>query len=409
MKTKLLFGLSAIATTGIFWACGEGTPNPMEENDSTIEYLYVTSGEDATANLEAMRSEALKKCKADPECNATCSGDAECAVMMGAVPESSSGLAPIESSGSNPLVGSSSSSMVINIVSSSSTIPVVVNSSSSEEGQGGAAVTGLGSCAPVTTPVEKGKPAKFKFTPNAATSGYSAIDFAKAQFDWNYGVGGVGDGTASSVNSDNVVYAASGVANASVTVTMADRSTETIKCAPLQVNGDPITGCKCTTEAAGVDYLTTPDVVWTVTGCTSASDVNSYSWDGTEGTTSFTKTFTAATASYSPKLKVGNSDNTVIDVTCTPVKVTEGAEYTIADNQSKVNFDKAGTYNVVIGFACQNKTFYCNGSGAPVGGSVNGVAMASSWYTTASLTAADCTGSATVIVEVDGPASCGAQ
>ena len=93
------------------------------------------------------------------------------------------------------------------------------------------------------------------------------------------------------------------------------------------------------------------------------------------------------------------------------MKVTEGAEYTIKDNTDagKISLPAAGTYNVVIAFACQNKTFFCNGVGAPVGGSVNGTPMAESWYTTASLSAADCSGSATVSVEVTGPATCGAQ
>jgi hypothetical protein len=179
------------------------------------------------------------------------------------------------------------------------------------------------------------------------------------------------------------------------------------------VNGDPITGCKCAPVGVtgSVNYLETPDVNWAVSGCTSASDITSYTWEGVEGADTFTKTFDAAVASYAPKLKVGNNDNTVVDVTCDAVKVTEGAEYTIksANDEGKITLTAAGTYNVVIGFACQNKTFFCNGVGGPVGGSVNDVPMKTDWYTTASLTAADCSGNATVSLTVTGPATCGAQ
>lgn len=136
-----------------------------------------------------------------------------------------------------------------------------------------------------------------------------------------------------------------------------------------------------------------------------------YNWNGTDGAETFTNSFTAATASYAPTLKVGNADNTVIDVPCSAVKVTEGAEYTIKNNTDagKISLPGEGTYNVVIAFACQNKTFFCNGVGGPVGGSVNDVPMKSDWYTTAALTDADCTGSASVSVTVTGPATCGAQ
>ncbi|WP_405338303.1 hypothetical protein [Fibrobacter sp.] len=305
---------------------------------------------------------------------------------------------------------SSSSGVDIASPSSSSVVYIDVDFSSSSKKDELVPITGLGMCAPVTTPIDKGSSAKWKFTPNMS-SGYTAIDIAKATYAWNFGAGATPATDATPSTSVAVSYANSGKASASLTVTMSDGSTETIQCSPLQVNGDPITGCKCTTEATSVDYMTTPDVTWSVTGCTSASTPLTYNWNGTEGGVTFTNSFTAATASYAPTLKVGNADNTVIDVACPAVKVTEGVEYVIKNNTDagKISLPGEGTYNVVIAFACMNRTFFCNGVSGPVGGSVNSTPMKKDWYTVVSLSPEDCSGSAVVSVTVDGPATCGAQ
>jgi hypothetical protein len=271
-------------------------------------------------------------------------------------------------------------------------------------------VTGLGSCAPVTSTIEKGASVRWKLTYNS-DNGFSAIDLARADHVWNFGAGAIPATDATPSTSAPVTYTNSGIAVASVTVTMQNGNTETIQCSPLQVNGDPITGCECTTRAASVDFTATPDVTWSVTGCTSASSPLTYNWNGTDGGATFTNSFTAATASYAPTLKVGNADNTVIDVPCSAVKVTEGVEYVIKSNTEagKISLPDEGTYNVVIAFACINRTFFCNGVSGPVGGSVNSTPMKKDWYTVVSLSPEDCSGSAVVSVTVDGPATCGAQ
>jgi hypothetical protein len=250
----------------------------------------------------------------------------------------------------------------------------------------------------------------WKFTRDPSVS---AQQLMNATFSWKMDGANPATATASGANglSQTVTYATSGTKMASVVVNIG-ASPYTVECTPLQVNGEKINGCKCSTEATSIDYtnLATPSASWAVTGCTTGAGLSlAYEWDGALGESTFTKTFTAAAASYAPTLRVANTDNTVIDVTCPAIKVTEGPEYTIKDNTTKVTFPEAGTYNVVIAYACQNKQFYCNGSSGPVGGSVNGVTMTSSWYTTVDLTAADCSGNATVVVEVDGAATCGAQ
>ena len=207
--------------------------------------------------------------------------------------------------------------------------PPITNSSAST-----AVVTGLGSCRPSKSPINKGESTTWSFTPNPAiVADYGAIAFAQATYTWDFGDLSE-EGSGISTTSGKVTYASSGKFGASVTVSVMNRSTqlfvtEMISCAPLQVNGDPIVGCKCTTDEAVVDFTATPTVTWTVSGCTSNSSIVSYEWNGVAGTTAFTQTFTSAANAYAPTLRVANDDNTIADVTCDAVKVTDGPEYEI--------------------------------------------------------------------------------
>lgn len=408
MNKKFYLGLSAIAVAGSFVACGDGDVFTKSAEDEAAQFMYIDDGENAASQLHSLMENSMKDCAGDPACSA----------KTGLVPGGSTtptSSASTNPGGPTPVPGTqSSSSFVPTLTSSSSLGPVlnpVLSSSDEEEVNVPTGEFKLGTCAPAKTTINKGESTTWSFTLNTGnTGGVTGMDILDATFTWDFGAMGGAATSPATKTSSAVTYLNSGVATTKLTASFkGGLVAETITCAPLQVNGDPITGCKCEPAKDATDFLSDPDVTWSVTGCTTASMPLTYSWDGAAGEATFTKTFTAATPAYAPKLKVGNSDNTVIDVTCGSVKVTEGAEYTITDNQSKVEFPAAGKYNVVIGYACQNKTFYCNGNGGPVGGSVNGVAMTSSWYTTAGLTAADCSGSATVVVEVDGPASCGAQ
>ena len=231
--------------------------------------------------------------------------------------ESSSSQQPIEISDNQPL-----SSMAVIIPDP--------GSSASET----LAVTGLGSCKPTKSPIDKGVSVTWSFIPNVAGGKYSAMQFAaQADYKWNFG-GLADDGSGVRATSGKVTYKNSGVANASVTVTMPDGASEVIDCSPLQVNGDPITGCQCTVSEAVIDYTLQPEAVWTVAGCTSASEITSYTWNGVEGSASFTKAFVASTESYAPTLKVANADNTIVDVACDAVKATDGPEFEITERGS---------------------------------------------------------------------------
>ena len=413
MKKKLIASMSVMAAVSAsFWACGEGEISPL---DGFVEMEIATLMNDTT-QLNTLRDEALQNCRND---TLFCYTRYKAYLDGGSSVEPEPIVNSSDDSGSNqnpnPVLSSSSRGDIFIVTNPSSSSVLVFDPDpvSSSSGIEIVPVSGLGSCKAATNPIHKGQSVNWKFTPNGSNTKYTAMQFAsQADYKWNFG-GLADDGSGVRATSGKVTYTNSGEANASVTVTMPDGASEVINCAPLQVNGDTITGCKCAPVGVtgSVNFLETPDVSWTVSGCTSASDITSYTWEGAAGEATFTKTFTAETKSYAPTLKVGNADKTVIDVTCEAVKVTEGAEYTIKDNTDagKITLPAAGTYNVVIGFACQNKQFFCNGVGGPVGGSVNGTPMAESWYTTANLSAEDCSGSATVSVKVTGPATCGAQ
>ena len=218
------------------------------------------------------------------------------------------------------------SSSSITVIKSSSSITIINNPvpESSSEAEI-VMVTGLGSCAPVSTPINKGSSVKWKFSGNLS-AGYKAIDFAKATFAWSF-PGGSPSADAIPSTSAAITFPTSGTANATLTLTMQDGKSEVIQCSPLQVNGDPITGCMCAPVGVtgSVDFTAQPDVSWAVTGCTSASEIISYTWDGVEGTeNTYTKTFVAAQSGYAPTLKIENSDKTLIEVTCPAVAATAG-------------------------------------------------------------------------------------
>lgn len=311
----------------------------------------------------------------------------------------------VESSSSSKKYSSSSNKNPFDIVdgTSSSAIYIDVDFSSSSSVK---VITGLGMCEPVTTPIDKGTGStKWKFTPNM-NAGYTAIDFAKANYAWNFGAGAIPATDATPSTSAPVTYTNSGIAVASVTVTIGGAS-ETIQCSPLQVNGDPIMGCKCTAEAASVDFTATPDVTWSVTGCTSVSSPLTYNWNGADGGATFTNSFTAAMASYAPTLKVGNADNTVIDVPCSAVRVTEGAEYVIKEFGSGGAIDlPAGSSIVVLETEGHSNMVFCNANGS-VNGSVNKEKIYGQYYVSIRMTAGTLVPGARLEFTLDVPATCG--
>ena len=344
MNMKFIAGISLMSIAAAsFWACGEG--EIYESNDE--DYMFGLREPDEWVSL---KDQALESCAKDETCSAMY---ADYLANPNADPVEETPASSANQGGQTGTQTSSSSigggsDIVISDYSSSSSItfadPDPVTPSSSSEA---IIVEGLGYCKPMTTPIDKNTAVAWQFVPNPELPKDMTMKFATGQYVWDFG-GLPDDGSATSRTSGKVTYTTSGkVTTTKVTVTLSDGQTETKTCEPLQVNGDPITGCKCEPDAKGsVNFQKTPSVTWSVTGCTSLSEVNSWTWNGTPGTDSFSNTFTAATASYAPTLKVGNSDNTEIDVQCTPVKVTEGEEFSIKSAQDKVVFKESGSFAI---------------------------------------------------------------
>ena len=352
MNKKFVAGISlAVVAGATFWACGEGNISKWNDvDDQALKYQY-----ESEADAEALKKEGLDNCLADDYCKMQYAD--YFAELNGETPgETPSSNDNGNNPGQNP--GQSSSSVRdnnpfdIRLEESSSSIarrdddPLGDQSSSSVEEP----LTGLGKCEPVTNPIDKGSSVSWKFTPNME-AGYSAIDFAKATYAWSFGAGATPSTDATPSTSAKITYSASGSASASLTVTIGGGS-ETLQCKSLQVNGDPI---RCTCDAVGGDITTDNGVAtWTAT-CTSASEINNYSWDGTDGvSTTFTYNFTAKGDKHTPVLKVGNMDNTVQVVTCPEVVASDASipDYVLDGTATGTYTVQPGTYKMV--YACPN-------------------------------------------------------
>ena len=324
---------------------------------------------------------------------------------------SSSSSASKPSSSSKKAVSSSSSSKVVEKSSDSKSSSSKKVESSSSEAQ---ILTGGGTCAPTKSVVEQGETVVWKYT---VGGNVKATDLLDAIFKWST-PGGTPEsfeskGTVSV--SDAVVYETSGQHTAKL-VLSTSKETYNIDCDPVQVNGAQITGCKCSTEAGSVDFTATPDVTWSVSGCSTGTGLElSYEWDGDAGAASYTRTFTTAIKAYAPKLMVKNSDNTMVEVACPSVKITEGPEFEIRTTQraGEVKLPK-GTSRVVLDTDAYNNTVFCNVSrvDSPSGeleGTINKVAIKGHDYIAVAMPAGELVKGAVLEFILNVPATCGVQ
>lgn len=422
MNKKFLVGLSSLAIAGTFLACGEGDIYQLSIDDDGVQVIYVEANDTAWVrkNMELCANDvspngcAEKMKQAGGSSNPNPSNPNNGNQNQTTTSSSNNGTPlPVQGSSSSIFIpqrnNSSSSSAPFNpgteVSSSSISIPTPnVNGSD------------LGSCAPEVSPVDKGSSASWKFTYNKANAaGVQAMDLLKYEMIWTFSGEATPSapeqsGTYSALQKTTVSYSASGVGSASVVIKNGPAS-YSIKCSDVQVNGDPITGCKCSPSTVQTDFTTEPDVTWTVTGCTTASMPLTYTWDGAAGETSFTKTFTSATEAYAPKLKVGNSDKTVVDVTCGSVKATEGAEYKIESTTDKITIP-AGTAAIYMDLPANwhnttegTCTLACQTTGA-LTGSVDGETLSGSDYVTANVLIAHTIGGYSMPIELSKESIC---
>ena len=315
MKKKLFIGLSAIGVAAGFWACGGGTVEPMNADDDFIRAML--NAEEGGLQLSTQIEKAKNQCTEDLECYN------EMIKANGRELESSSSEAPVSSSTPVSSVKASSSSFMpfssIGPIgpgnSSSSSTPPVQSSSSSDT-----PLTGLGDCHPESETVELDAKTKWKFDMGPSFGGITAI--TSAQFEWSFPDGTPTSGTVQrSVNSPDVSYSTSGQKTASVKVTLGTSGSETITCSKkLQVNGLPITGCKCSGDNLQPDIAKGESASWILSGCISRANIISYTWTG--ATADATGDGTEATAAVTTKgqtvsgvsVAVANDDNTVLAI-----------------------------------------------------------------------------------------------
>lgn len=418
MKKKIYVGMAfCIATT--FWACGSGDIVKYEDADGLL-----TVWPDEREDPEHQSTTVTMGINSEVVTEQTCP-----ACFIGGTPSSSSirQQQPTYSSSSiytpkisSPVV-SSSSEGGINLNSSSSYIwyppssssgyrPPVQSSSSIPQNPDG----GGGTCAPVKPIVEQGEPVYWKYT---IGGNVKTTDVLSAQFKWSTpgGTPETFDGKGSKFMTDTVNYATSGQHTATLNLGTT-KGTFDLVCSPVQVNGAKITGCKCSTTAVGsVDFNKTPGVDWSVTGCSTGAGLTlSYEWDGVEGTsTTYTKEFTAEHPGYIPKLFVKNNDNTMVEVTCPSVKITDGPEYKITTTQAAgaISLPK-GTSTVVLDVDAHDGVVFCDvtendAPGGRISGTVNRVTISGNYHVDVNVGASVLVKGASLDFNLNVPAKCG--
>ena len=412
MNKKIYAGIMSFGIAASFWACGSGEIVKFDDTTDGIIEVWPSDDPNAFVTMGVNREVLDTAC---PQC------------FVGGLPSSSSIF--------QPPVGQSSSSVFVPVISSpvlsSSSVPEInLNSSSSfkwvppssssgvviirSSSSAAPILTGGGTCAPVKPIVEQDEAVIWKYT---VGGNVKTTDMLSAQLVWST-PGATPeslDGKGAKFMSDTVKYATSGQHTATLKLSTTKGSFN-LDCDPVQVNGAKITGCKCATEAKSVDFNTTPGVDWSVSGCSTGAGLEmSYEWDGAVGAATFTKTFTAATDAYAPKLYVKNNDNTMVEVTCPSVKITDGPEFEITTTQGAgaIKLPK-GTSSVVLSVDAYNNTVFCNvartdsPSGA-LNGTVNKTAIKGSDYIAVSMPAGTLVKGATLEFTLDVPATCGVQ
>jgi hypothetical protein len=238
MNKKLLIGLSSIGIAAGFWACGEGSIEPMDEG--TDVYVDAMLG---TLDFNTQVDDAMKKCNEDIVCMNEMAKAAHSAIEL-----SSESVDPLSSDGgaSMPVTSSSSESFFkfssigdVSYLSSSSDAGPVVVSSSSEQ----IIITGIGRCYPLSETIESNGQAQWKVEWN---SSYSIRDVAAASYSWTFGMDATPDNNTAA--SPKVTYSKTGPKSASVDVVVGGQKGH-IDCEKtVNVNGAPITSCVCATD-----------------------------------------------------------------------------------------------------------------------------------------------------------------
>ena len=349
MNKKIYVGIIACGIAASFWACGNGDILKPTVDDGTMSEKEV--------------QQVFPVLQNNPElCPA-------CGVALVQSSSSSSRRAPIaRSSSSRTTPKSSSSQLIINSATSSSAPPLIINSSSSQPPLPASSSSVIvnpgtgdpGTCGPEKPTVESGEKVNWVFTNGKDLPGNLLLN---SDFTWTTSDGDPASATIGGYKgrTHSVTYATTGKHNASVSILVKTTGVSyNVSCTPVQVNGAPITGCKCSAEEKNPDVSV--GAKWTVTGCTSAgANIVSYEWLGAtaaEDGKSATQSFTKKKQMAAPVVNVGNDDNTVVAVQCDTIITVDAT-----DPDYVIDGSKEGTYTVAAGvykmiYACETSPYY---------------------------------------------------
>ena len=379
MNKKLLISLSAIGIAAGFWACGSGTVEPMSESDDLLWNMMET--QDFTPYIALAKD--------------SCAQEKDCASEMekarGSAIEQSSSEEPVSSESvpqSSSVIPSSSSIFTFSWMgplpqsSSSATQPPVVSSSSVTTQP----ITGLGACAPTTPTVELNAQSSWTFTPSESFK-KDINNVMAARYEWTFTGGTPATSTATA---PKVSFSTSGQKTVTLKVT-APNGSETINCTPINVNGAPITGCKCVGTNLTPDVNAGESATWTATGCTTkGAQITGYTWVGATADA----TGMVATAPVSKKgdevkgvsFTVANDDNSKVTITCENAKAVDSSipDY-IIDGTATGTFSGIGPGEYTMVYACKTDQYYQTplmvvAPNGPVSGTINGKAFSVSQY-----------------------------
>ena len=178
-----------------------------------------------------------------------------------------------------------------------------------------------GSCAPMTTEIEKGGMATWAFFRQNG----DVFDQIMSPFVWTFDDGKVLKGNG--MDKVNKTYETSGVYKASLNVDGND-----IECDPLRVQGIPITVTSCKAAKNAVNAGET--ITWTVVA-ESEAEITGYSWKSSDAEVSGSGTSATMVATgemhkknVSATVSVTNSDKTVQDYACELVSAGGGCVIT---------------------------------------------------------------------------------
>ena len=355
MNSKLLLGCFGFCSVmSFFVACGSGSIDPYSVDDQV-----------ASISVALDKDKSISACLADPVCKADYEA-AENPPSSAQIPSSSSSIPVVPGLSSGGLVQISSGGVIPPFPTSSSSLVVIVSSQSS----GGIS----GTCTPEPAIAELGQQVTWTF--NKADN-VLVIDIMAATFDWAFQGGSepTFSGKGASALNKTVSYNTSG----SHTTTLSINGDTPMTCAPVQVNGAPITGCQCVVDKASPDVAAGGVATWTVSGCTSTANITGYTWNGgtlDPSTTTYTHKFSEKDEMFAPTLSVSNDDNTVQVVACPAATAIDATkpDYEIVKPNDEITVPAGSEITIAMGgtnpAGCQ---FYCKqSSGTAFSGKIGG-------------------------------------